>query len=76
MSDRELSKCSAAFDVRLALGNALPVEIGHLLDQVMIVQQDRAIGTYRERYSSLGTGTPASVGYASEATYAVAPGTS
>jgi hypothetical protein len=34
--------------VGLPLGHAFPVEVGHLLDQVVILQQDRTIGTNRE----------------------------
>jgi lipopolysaccharide export system protein LptA len=29
--------------MRLALRDALPVEVGHLLDQVVVLQQDRAV---------------------------------
>ena len=29
--------------VRLALGNALAVEVGHLLDEVLVMEQDRAV---------------------------------
>jgi hypothetical protein len=49
--------------VRLALRDPLPVEVRHLLDQVMILQQNRAIGTDGQRMliASLSTGAPASV---------------
>jgi hypothetical protein len=45
----------------LTLGDALPVEVGHLLDQVVVLQQNRAVGSDRQRVPSLGTGMPASV---------------
>ena len=35
--------------VRLALGNALAVEVGHLLDQVLVLEQDRAVGADGQR---------------------------
>jgi hypothetical protein len=38
-----------ALGVRLPFGNALPVEAGHLLDQVMVLQQDRAVGAEGQR---------------------------
>jgi hypothetical protein len=35
--------------VRLALGDALAVELRHLLDEVVILQQDRTVRTDGER---------------------------
>jgi hypothetical protein len=40
---------AAALGVRLALRDALPVEVGHLLDQIVILQQNRAVGSDRQR---------------------------
>jgi hypothetical protein len=40
---------TTALGVRLAFRDALPVEIGHLLDQVVIVQHDRAVGPDGQR---------------------------
>jgi nicotinamidase-related amidase len=41
----EVSERAAALGVRLALRDALPVEVGHLLDEVVILQQNRPIRT-------------------------------
>ena len=35
--------------VRLPLGDPLPVEVGHLLDEVEVMQQDRAVGADGKR---------------------------
>src|SRR6185437_8058023 len=40
----EVAERAATLGVRLALRDALPVELRHLLDQVVILQQDRAVG--------------------------------
>ena len=45
LGDLELAEGSAAFGVGLAFRNALPVEVGHLLDQVVVLQQDGSIGS-------------------------------
>jgi hypothetical protein len=47
--DLEVPERAAALGVRLALRDPLPVEVRHLLDQVVIVQEDRAIRAYGER---------------------------
>ena len=39
----ERAERAAALGVRLPLRDALPVEVGHLLDQVVVLQQDRAV---------------------------------
>ena len=44
-----------------AIGDALADEVGQLLDQVGILQQDGAAGPTVSEYSSLATGQPASV---------------
>ena len=43
------AECARAFRVGLALRNALPVEVRHLLDQVMIVEDDGAVAPDRQR---------------------------
>src|SRR6185312_690196 len=40
--DLEPAERAAALGVRLPLLDPLPVEVGHLLDQVTVLQQDRA----------------------------------
>jgi hypothetical protein len=40
---------AAALGVRLTLRDALTVEAGHLLDQVMVLEQNRAVGADGER---------------------------
>ena len=45
----EVAERAAALGVRLTLGDALAVEVGHLLDQVVILEQDRAVGADGER---------------------------
>jgi hypothetical protein len=44
VGDLEAPKGAAALGVGLAFGDAFAVERGHLLDQVVIVQQDRSVG--------------------------------
>ncbi len=53
----EMTKASAAFGVRLTLGDALPVEVRHLLDEVVIVQDDGAIRADGERVFVAGDGS-------------------
>src|SRR5690606_26565729 len=45
----EHAKCARALGVGLALGNLLAVEVRHLLKEMNVVQQDRAIGADRQR---------------------------
>ncbi len=45
----EVAERATALGVRLPLGDPLPVEVRHLLDQVMILKQNRAIRPHRER---------------------------
>ena len=45
----EVAERAAALGVRLALRDAFPVEVGHLLDQVVVLQQDRAVGADGQR---------------------------
>jgi hypothetical protein len=40
---------AASLGVRLSFWDPLPVEVRHLLDEVMILQQDRAVGPDGER---------------------------
>jgi hypothetical protein len=44
----EVAKCAAALGMWLPLRNTLTVEVGHLLDQVVVLQQNRPVGTDRE----------------------------
>ena len=44
VGDLEAPKGAAALGVGLAFGDAFAVERRHLLDQVVIVQQDRSVG--------------------------------
>jgi hypothetical protein len=46
--------------VRLAFRNPLPVEVGHLLDEIVVLQQVGPSGPTVSEYSSLATGIPAS----------------
>ena len=41
----ERAEGAAALGVRLALGDAFPVEVRHLLDQVEVLEQDRSVRT-------------------------------
>src|SRR5699024_8198377 len=45
----KMAKGTGSFGMWLAFGNPLAVNIGHLFDQVMILQENRAIGAYRQR---------------------------
>ena len=45
----EHAERARALGVRLALGNPLAVEVGHLLDQVLVLKQDRAVRTDGQR---------------------------
>jgi hypothetical protein len=47
--DLEVPEGAAALGVGLALGDPLAVEVGHLLDQIVILQQDRAVWPHGER---------------------------
>ena len=40
----------------LALGDALAVEVGHLLDQIEVLEQDGTVGTDGERVLLTGDG--------------------
>ena len=44
-----MAERAAALGVRLPLGDPLAVEVGHLLDQVVVLEQDRAVGADGER---------------------------
>ena len=62
----EMAERARALGVGLALRDALPVEIRHLLDEVVIVQNDRTVGTDRERmFETLDGGAPVCGGGAS-----------
>ena len=45
----ETAESAASLRVRLAFGDTLPIEIRHLLDQVVIVENDRAVRSDRQR---------------------------
>jgi hypothetical protein len=45
----EVSEGPRAFRMRLAVRNHLPVEVGHLLHEVMVLKQDGAVRSYGER---------------------------
>ena len=45
----EPAECAAALGVRLPLRDPLAVELGHLLDQVAVLEQDRATGADGQR---------------------------
>jgi hypothetical protein len=45
----ETAERAASLGVRLAFRSALPVEVRHLLNEVMILQQDGAVGADGER---------------------------
>ena len=49
LGDLEAAEGAAALGVGLALGDPLPVELRHLLDEVVVLQQDRAVGADGER---------------------------
>ncbi len=46
LGDLEVAEGTAAFGVGLPLRDALPVEVRHLLDQVVVLKQDRTIGPH------------------------------
>jgi hypothetical protein len=57
----EHAESTAALGVRLAFRDALAVELGHLLDQVVVLEQDRTVRTdgqrvlvARNRYPGIG----------------------
>jgi hypothetical protein len=45
----EVAEGTAALGVRLPLGYPLPVEVRHLLDEVVVLQQDGAVRAYGQR---------------------------
>ena len=45
----EMPERAAALGVRLPLRDALTVEVGHLLDQVVVLEQNRAVGAHGQR---------------------------
>jgi hypothetical protein len=45
----EVPMCAAALRVHDALGDSLTVELGHLLDHVVILKQDRTVRADRQR---------------------------
>jgi len=47
--------------VHVPLGHPLAVEVGDLLDEMGVVQQDRAVGPRVSELRSLGAGAPAPV---------------
>ena len=49
LGDLETAKRAASLGVRLPLWNPLPVPVRHLLDEIVIVQQDRTVGADGER---------------------------
>ena len=49
LGDLEPAERAAALGVRLPLRDPLPVPLGHLLDQVAVLQQDRAARAHRQR---------------------------
>ena len=44
-----MAEGAAALGVGLAFRDAFPVEVRHLLNQVVVLEQDRAVGPDRER---------------------------
>ena len=54
----EVSEGPGTLRVGLALRNPLPVEVGHLLDEVVVLQQDGSIGPHGERVLVAGYGDP------------------
>src|SRR6266851_4229773 len=56
LGDLEDAVSGAALGVYDPLGDPLPVEMGHLLEQVVVLQQDRSVGTEREGMLVAGRG--------------------
>ena len=54
LGDLEDAEGAAAFGVGLALGDALAVEVRHLVDEMVIVQQDRAVCANGQRVAVAG----------------------
>ena len=54
----EVPKGAPAFGMRLALGYPFPVEIRHLFDEVVILQQDRTVRPDGKRVFIAGYGNP------------------
>ena len=72
----EVAERAAALGVRLALRDALPVEVRHLLDQIVILQQDRTVradGERDARHSRPGYRRPSSWDGAACWSYRVSP---
>jgi hypothetical protein len=57
----EIAEGAGPLGMWLALRDALPVEVGDLLDQVVILQRSGPSGPMVSECSSLATGIPASV---------------
>ena len=57
----EVAEGAGTLGVRLPFGNPFAVEVGHLLDQIRVLQQNWSVGPTVSEYSSLDTGMPASV---------------
>jgi hypothetical protein len=51
-----MAERAATFGVWLAFWNAFPVELRHLLNQVVVLQQNRTVGTDRQRPFVTGRG--------------------
>src|SRR6185369_1083530 len=56
----EISKGPRSLSMRLTLGDSFPVKVGHLLNQIVVLQKNGTIWTTVSEYSSLATGIPAS----------------
>ena len=56
--DLEVAERATPLRMRLAFGDPLPVEIRHLLNQVVVLQQDGAIGTDGQRVLVAGHRDP------------------
>jgi len=54
----EVTEGPGTLRVGLALRNPFPVEVGHLLDEVVVLQQDGPIGPHGERVLVAGYGDP------------------
>lgn len=54
----EMPERSGTLGVRLPLGDTFAIEVGHLLDEVMVMQQNWAIGSNGQRVFVTGDGAP------------------
>jgi hypothetical protein len=54
----EVSEGPGTFGVRLPLGNSFSVEVGHLLDQIVVLQEDRTVWSDSERVLVAGYWDP------------------